>query len=679
LRLAVTLIPPATLALAFSSALAEWVDFAPRSFENGALLEAYAAGERDVNRNASQSSGWSDNFFREKVTLFSNGFVYHPRFLQYQLSLSGQLKQESYAVNQLESDGWQHGSGVGYEGRLFFLPEHPYNFELFALRLEPLYRERSATQHGSVETSNGAHFRFRRKPYFFHGGYLDNTTSSRTSSSSVERLTLDGEYFKELRSGSQLSASAFFAPSNFTGDLGLEGDATQYGMNGLLHVQRARLSVMASRNIYDQASPSSGRIEGDQFGFQERLSVDLPVNFKTHVYYRVQDNETTTSGPGGAGLRELTDQGTDLEAILSHRLYESLDTRYIFLRSVRTSSGGEAPTVSHTLGLDYAKRIERGRVLAGVDLARSNAESSGRIDVASESHPGTVLPGTFPLAQPNVDPQSLEVFVRRPVDPFDLVLLVENVHYDPPLLVGNTLQISVTALPPQPEFVPGQPYEVFVSYSLTTGDFELRTDTRGFRTSVALLDNLLIPYYSYLTVRSDVLSGVFPGSPVDSTTNTVGLIVQRGPWRAVGEYQDLDWDVSPYQAWRAEVQHIGSIGPTLRVYATARYLNRYYSDGPSASVPEAYTDRNASVTGSVQKDLMSRSLLLAAGGSYSYVSGIVDSNAYALNASVIWKVGKLELDAGVDAYGSDSQGMGAAQNSHDRQSYYVKVSRRLFR
>jgi hypothetical protein len=665
------------LLTAAAPAGAAWKDVAPRPFENGAYVELFGSYESDGSRNSGRPYSWSDTFLREKLGFFSNGYFYHPRFIQYRFAVSGALKQENYAPNYTASIGWTHATGLEYEGRLAFLPEHPYTFEMFALRHEPLYKQQSATQHNTIETSNGANFRYRRKPYFLNAGYLDNTTSSRSSSSNVKRLNLNGEYFKRFVSGNEFSVSALFTPTRFTGDLGLEGSSTEYGVTGLLNVQRARLNVTATKDLEDQTSPVSGRVENDRLSFQERLSIYFPLNFRSDLYYRILNNTSTSPNPNASGSRELTDDSTDLEAILYHRLYQSLDSRYTFLRTERDSSGGRSTAMTHSLGFDYSKLIPRGRVMVGVNAATSRADTSGRTDIVDEPHPAIDVPATkpFPLGQPNVDRGSIAVFLRSPLPPFQRITLVEGPDYVVSA-AGSTFQIQVLQVPSQ-FTVPGT-YDFTVSYSLTTGTFELRTDTYGFNTSVQLLDNLLTPYYSWTAVRSDLLAGVYPGTPLDSTTNTLGLIVLCGPWRAVGEFQDLDWAVSPYRSFRAEAQYVQPIDPTLRVYATSTLLYKSYSQGTSYNPTTGTTEKSATISGNVQKEFLSRTLTLSAGGSLSRVLGQVESNAYALDASLIWRIGKLELIASADAYGSSNQAIGAGDYTRNHQYYYVKMRRRFF-
>ena len=55
--------------------LADWTDFLPRTLDNGAYIEVQGLFEEDDNRYAERSFRWTDTFFKEKLTLFSNGYV----------------------------------------------------------------------------------------------------------------------------------------------------------------------------------------------------------------------------------------------------------------------------------------------------------------------------------------------------------------------------------------------------------------------------------------------------------------------------------------------------------------------------------------------------------------------------------------------------------------------------
>jgi hypothetical protein len=677
-----------------SFAFADWTAFIPRPFENGSFFDTFASFERDNIRSGTTPARWTDTFIRERLTLYSNGYSYHPRFLQYQFSLAGTGRQEDYDLSSQKSLGWRQGNGVEYDAGLFLLPEHSYNLHLFARRYEPLYKEQSATQHSSIETSRGAAFRYRKKPYFLHVNYVDDTIESGDSSSDVTRVGLSGEYFKRYTSGNELSFTAGFNPSWFSGAQGLGGSSTEYLLGNFLNLRRVpawavpvRLNSDLSKNSFEQESSSFGKFQNDQFVWYEILTADLPLNLRSDLSYRYQDNESTIPNAGTTPSRTLSDTGKDLHLDVVHRLYQSLDTTYTFLDGSRTSSGGETTALSHSLVLDYSKSIPRGRFMAGINLARSETDNRGRVDVVNEPHEAINLPipGSFILNQPNVEPASISVYLRcasgdssskrcpSRYAPGETVPLYQDTNYRV-RLVGNNIEIYEIALPP--EFDPGA-YDFLVSYSVA-GDFGLRADMFGGNVSADLFDNLLTPYFSYGTVSSKVLSGVFPGTPVDSTTYTTGLLVHVGPVRMRGEYQDLQWELSPYQAWRAEVQYVGALNPTTSVYATAAYLNKHYPRGTSVQSTAAYTEETESASGTIQKQLFSRDLFVSAGGSYSRMQGLVDANAYSLSASLTWKIGKVDLSIGVSAYETDTAGTTTLALRRDHELATVNLRRRLF-
>lgn len=658
--------------LAPSGAAADWKAFIPRPLDNGAYLDLFTSFERDESRTTARPARWTDTFIREKLTLYSNGYSYHPRFLLYQFSIGATGRQEDYDSNTT-SLGWRHGSGLEYNAKVLLLPEHPYNLEAYASRYEPLFKEHSAVEHNSVATTHGASVRYRKKPYFLNVSYANQTVESARSSSDVTRVGVNGEYFKRYASGNELSVNGGFNPSWFSNSQGTEGDSQEYLLGNLVKWRRVQLHSSLSKNTFDQETLGTNRFENDQFVWYERLTARLPWHFRTNLSHRWQDSESIISNAAAAQARTLSDKSKNLQFDLIHKLYRSLDTTYTFRRGARTSFAGETTALSNALALNYTKSIPRGRILAGTSLGRTETDNRGQVDIVDEPHSGVAVPGVFTLQQQNAEPTSIEVFLRSPLPPFETVRLVEGVHYTK-IPAQNTFEIQVFALPP--EFVVPEAYDFFVTYSLLTGDFELRTDTFGGNASVQLFDNLLTPYFGYVTVRSDVLAGVFPGIPVDSTTYTTGLLVHRGPVRARGEYQKLEWEVSPYEAWKAEVQYVSALTPTTSVYATTAYLNKHYPQGLSAFVDRAFTEETVSVSGSIQKRLL-RDMYASTGGSYSWRQGLVDSNAYSLNAALMWRIGRTDLTVGASAYGADTTGAGVISTEREHQYFYVRLRRKL--
>lgn len=664
-----------SLALSVGLSRAALRDFAPRAFENGVFLDVFASYEHDDHTYASQSFEWSDLFLREKITLYSDGYVYHPRFLQYHLSLAGALKQERYEASGIPPLGWRSDHGVEYDARLFFLPEHPYNLQLFARRWEPLLREQSATQHNSVQTSHGAFYRYRKKPYFFHLSYKDDTIDSGLSSSEVTNFSIGGEYVKRYRSGNEFELAAGFNPSRFSNSFGLEGSSEESVLTSLVDLRRARLRSSLSQNEFEQDSARQGHLESERFTWVEQLTAYLPQNLRGDVLYRYQDGTNRYPQPGSGAVQELSELDRQLQLDLFHRLYESLDTTYVYLHGNRVSDSGETTAITNSLAVNYTKLIPRGRLLLGLSLSRSDVDNEGRADVLDEPHAGVAVPGSFLLGQQQVEASSVVVFLRSPLPPFDVVQLVRDVHYTV-VPIDVRQEIQIVTLPPQ--FVVPGTYDFFVSYSLAAGTYELRADTVGYNARVQLLDKRVIPYYSFVRTDSEVVSGSFPGDPLNSTTRTLGIASEYAALQGRIEHQSLDWDVSPYEATRVELRTVGAFSATTYGNATTSYLRRHFTKGTSPTSPDPFTEQIASASLNVQKQLPEHGMSLGGGGSFTRTESLVDSRAYSLNGTLSWRIGKLELALSALADFVDTSGAGFTATQRAHQYYYATLRRRLF-
>lgn len=660
------------------AARSEWTDFLPRTLDNGAYLELEGLFEEDDNRHGDRAYRWSDTFFKEKLTLFSNGYVYHPRFLLFRAEVTGVVSQERYDTSLAPSDEWRPDDGFEYDFSVTLLPEHSYNLELFARRYEPLFTERFDARENSVATNQGADFRYRKKPYFLHARYSDDTLTSGEISSGVQRLGLNGEYFKQFEDGDYLSVTGAFNPSRFERNTGLEGTTSEATLGNLLAFQRYRLSSSLVSNRLEQDDHRSGRFESDQFSWHERFNVELPANFSGEVYWRYQEGNTRLPDAGQIRSRERSQESRDLSALLSHQLFESLTSSYAFSRNLQESSGGESGSTTHQLAFSYDKEIPRGRLLLGSSFGRSEIESLGRNDIVNEPHPAIAVPGTFALRQENVEPASLLLFVRSPVSPFENVQLAEGVHYLVSALV-NTLEIDVLSLPPQ-FALPGS-YDFTATYALAAGDFAIGSRYSSVYGSVQLFDDRLTPYASYATVDSELLSGVYPGAIPDSTTSTAGLLVHLGGLRGRAEYRDVEWETSPYNMWLGELRYAGALSRSTRINATVSHRRWEYPEGRSSSpglvgvATELTTDLAAL---DIQQKLFRRRLLLTVGGSYSETHSLYDSRSESMHATLSWKLGRTDLSAGASVYSSEAEGGGIAISDRTRTLYYLRLRRDLF-
>jgi len=646
----------------------------PRVWDGGARLELLGSFEEDETRYGALQRTWNDTFFKERLTGFWNGYVYHPRFLLFNASLSGGLKQEEYASSWRAQGVRSEDSSYEYRLRLLFLPEHAYNFELFSSRTEPLFKEQAAVSRDSVVTSNGVGFRYRRSPYFFNARFSDDTRDSGEDSSRVETLALSGQYFRAFDDFRSLGFDAAYKPVRFSNSTGLGGTAMDASLANNLTWHWLRLSSSVARGEREQRDTVAQRIEGDQWTWQERLEADLPLHFEAFLGYDYRKDESLFAGPQ-TGIRQFSSTSSETELRLTHRLYESLDSRIDARHGSRSSASGSSTADSLGIGFNYSKHIPRGQVLLGASAGRSESSSRGRNDIVEEGHPGLAVPGSFTLAKTEIDRPTVALFLKSPLAPFELVPLSEGAHYTLAEL-GNTLEVTLFALPPR-FAVPGN-YEIRVSYSLLSGAYRLRSNSRSFSASVELFDHLLTPFATYSETDSEVVEGDFPGSELDATILTAGVLFTRQPLRARFEYRDVDWQTSPYRAWLGELQYIGPLGPSTTLYATVVHQERRFSAAGAAPPDRAPLETTESATGSLQQKLFRGALVFSVGGSYSLIRSRLETRAQAANAALQWKVGRLDFSAGANFTDSETTGEGVSTSGRTYRYYYLRLSRELF-
>ena len=297
---------------------ADWKQFLPTPQDNDLFLETFASFERDHSTGIPTPILWADTFLREKLRLDSDGFSYDPRFLQYRFSLGVLLRQEDYENSQFERLDWRYGEGVEYDVRVAVLPEHRYNLDLFATRVESLYQQQSAVQHDDVGTTYGGSLQYRDKPYFVHAGFVDNTVESSGATSEVQRLDTDAQYFKRFTDGNELSISGAYNPAWFDASGGLDGRSDEYLLGNFINLKDARLSSDVTWHTSEQSSDASGRLEYEQFLWDERFIGYLPWNFRTEARYRYQDDQSRAVAEDQALARDLSSHGYDVRFDLIH-------------------------------------------------------------------------------------------------------------------------------------------------------------------------------------------------------------------------------------------------------------------------------------------------------------------------------------------------------------------------
>jgi hypothetical protein len=277
----------------------------------------------------------------------------------------------------------------------------------------------------------------------------------------------------------------------------------------------------------------------------------------------------------------------------------------------------------------------------------------------------------------NIDISSIVVKVRDPNDPNILSQPLDPSMYVT-TVIGPNVQVTVLTVPP--DFLSALPnfeYTFEVSYSLSS-NVQIRTEEFAYRLSLYLFDNLLNPYFNYSRVTQETTSGTIPGGPENSTSYTAGIIVQKAPFTVLGEYQDVESRILPYQQWRAIVSYRKNLTPTLDVFAQAFVTRTDYGQGQTVPLSTPYTETIVGGDFRLQKSFPLKNIYANGGGSITHSTRQnTDTLFYSLTAFLTWKVGQFDLNLGGNVSHSTAT-LPTGEQKYSTQYYFLNMKRKLF-
>ncbi|MEJ2697764.1 MAG: hypothetical protein P8013_14090 [Candidatus Sulfobium sp.] len=645
---------------------ADFRQFVPRISDYTGFLTLDASYENQKNTTNGRGITSKDTFLRETLELNTLGYVYDPRFITFVLKLSAGTKQESFSIGPL-SKPFRTMFANEYTFRMVVLPEHPYNLELFALRVEPLTR-RAFEQSRSVAYSKGAIFRYKKKPYLFNAHYIDTTDDYPGGSYTTRKYGALGTYYKEMGQEKYYSYSGSYEHTTYSFT---NGSTDQAALSNIYFLKTISLS---SNVAYTESSQrqSSLSLSSKTMNWGELVRFRLPWNFTSDLGFNWNKNKLNSSSETG-GEQDISSTTRNVSLLITHKLYSSLFTTYRFGYGSLDSGTGTTKTLSNTLGFTYSKYIPGGRLRSAISVGRTTTDRKGVQAVPNEPHPGVRVPGSFTLDNQDIDAATILVFVNSLEAPGQLIPLEENADYVVTPF-GNTFQITIVNLPPQ-YVIPGT-YDFVVSYLLNNAETKLRTTNLNYQLNFELFNDMFYPYYNYSKSRQKVLSGFTDQQPWDFTSNIFGFTFVKRPFTLSASYLTISSNVNPSRGWKAEATYVKSLTQHTQIQASANYSDIFYPQG-TATGGVSYSDRLFGASASVQWTFPKHNMYLSLLGAYSRDQSLSTSNSYSLSSNYVWNLGKIYVNAGATASLSDSEFTGG-KNRQVYQYYYFKVKRKLF-
>ena len=631
--------------------------------------------ERNINETGTGGSRTSDTALKEKLRLFTAGYIYHPRFISFRGFLGGSLRQDKFERNAGAHSPWTSSSSDEYGLRAKILPQHPYSLELFTERRTPLVKGRVSSEYKPVYYDRGVIFRYKKRLSSLTLSSTENINEYGRSTAETVTSAADGSYAigPFSNSAGHRVTESVIKPS--------QARTTQVFsyFDNTLQLKDAGFTSHIDRQTLSQDDPlSASSYNNDALTWKEDATIRLPWNFQTSAGYSLTEETIIQKWMAPESETALSRETETTNYIVSHQLYHSLSTTYYANNISNRSTNGFLKTQSRALTSNYIKKTALGRFNAGIFARRTITDINNAPTIPDEIHTiaVTVLgscitpdaDGCFDLKAQNVDESSIIVRVKNPYPPGELIILTSSDYDVTPTPGGNGVRITIKTLPFAPA---GTTYEFRATYSFIQQMVEYETTTMGYNVKFELFDNLINPYFGYSKQDQEVLSGRLPGGPQNSRTETVGLLVLKAPYSFTEEYQSVVSTINSSRTFKSMIEYRKNMTANASMHAKTYYTST--NQEGSSTGPYATFGVNARM----QINVPRKNVAVGFGLSYYRRDSFTTSETYSWNSSLTWKIGKLLLTAGAMATESVSTSQ-SGKNTVVSEQYYLSLSRKLF-
>ena len=654
----------AILLLAPRCAWGQWRDFRPKIGGYTGELELNGMYDSSTSESPNNTTENTDIVFRERLNLTMYGYLYHPRFVSYRVR--GAAGMEEFSSENQAGSRSGAATSSDYDIRAIALPKHPYNLEIFTSRNEPLLTGISVGDK-PVRYQHGSYLRYKKRPWQASLGYVFDTISQENDSSDTQTLRLAANYF--IRHF-QVAGSFQHADNQQP----LEKDKTRDSLFVDSEATYKNMTLLSDFSL-SQEEETGREISFTQLQrltWREQLAVDLPWNLDASLSYQLNNDRNVIRAAAGVAETETFAEGQSYGFSLQHRLYESLTTGVSTSLGKTQSSGGENQQASYRLHADYRKNIHRGKISTSVWTRYATLDRSGAPTVLDEIHDNIGELDGFVLFNPRIDRATIVLRVRDDlgvVRDFEGQFLVSG--------TGDTTEITILTFAPTPNLNPASTPTFVVSYSFISGEYAIYTRNNGFSVRLSLLDNLVQPYYSHGTTSQGLISGIYPGNLSYSTSDTLGLAMQKTPFSVGVEYQKVQSEVNPATSWRVRGNYFKYFSEYTKLFLDVEGEQETSHQFQNGLIAEEVTEKGFSSDLRLQQRIPRRHMVLSMGGRFMWRTGITQTTVYSANSHLTWHVGRMDLNFGA-SYSSATTEFGDSTLHSRNILVYTNLKRKLF-
>jgi len=449
----------------------------------------------DINYQSERSE------FRERLSVESNGWIYHPAFCEYDFDVRPEWTQRT------EDNGTEKGSKnaflQGYFLRTTFLPYKPYSLTLFGSKDNiPSSSAFSQVSDTNID-SYGANLNFSYSLLPTSLTYIHrrlDQTGFYNSQDESDRWQLRSNHRKG-NSNTQLNAEyeeRMYISGGFPSDINSLNSSIANTYN--LEDRKISFRSYLSQRLRDQNSVKNSATQ-----FLENINWDHRENLESNYVFLYNRN---TSG-------DIFNETKNIGAGLSHRLYENLTTNLSGDIFKKDFTGGNENSYIGDLYFNYLRPIPWGNL--GLNMGfnyrhRSSTFDEDFIPVIDEPQILTGLTFTF-LDNKFIDIGSLKVtnIDRTRVYIKDLDYEVDEINFFVRIrrLIGSGI-------------ADGEQVLVSYNYLATTPSYDDSTFGQTYGFNLDLWSTLLLSYL-YRHSKQKILSGIPPDDLEDDTVHTAKI------------------------------------------------------------------------------------------------------------------------------------------------------------
>ena len=471
-----------------------------------------------------------DTSLRLRLDLRTQGWIYHPALVNYQISLRPEFKRQTQQARGTPEQSTR-GDIFGYDISTIWLGAKPYSVELSSGRNRSDASASGVTDVITETQHNRAALNLRYPIFPTTISYVDQTTntedffhtqiqektwliqSDKKTDNRSTNFRAQTTEFQRTISDSASASDRFvaFLTDNYT------------TKNGARFFNSLRFTDTSSTGL------SSTRL-----GFSSNLLVPHTKKFSTRYSLDWHDAED----------QFFTSTSTRISTGLIHQLYDNLRTSFRVQGSKSSQSAGDLNSYGAHLNLSYVRVIPWGSIsfrVGGGERIDDNQRVAIASEVRDEAHAFVGISTQIILENINIDTDSI---ILTSAD--GLVTYIRGIDYE--VQVRGQATVIVRDI-----FAGiGDDARVLANYRYAANPpAKTGMSTRQYGASLTLWEKFRL-YYQENSSKQRLIEGIAPPTLIDDSGSKVGSELMLGWSTTRFEMEDRDSTVLPVKQWRLD-------------------------------------------------------------------------------------------------------------------------------